>query len=257
VLNVNLISNATLESFYQDRITLQRIYGDIWWRVVPAYPQLEECEPNIARTWLILFRQYFGYQWSMAIRKRLETQVNTVPGTGFAPDFDVANPISGYAWTESSPRWNWQRSGLWLPRGELSTDVLTQGSIIGVCANTSGGALLNPLVAGSGNINTAITTSCAPATAPLEGCPQIFAGQKVQFPPWHHQRIRIKRPIVMARDQGLNVTLGVRLVDRDGIGGNGSWACLDWSALPAPLNDIMGRYNIELYSRIGATIKYN
>jgi len=256
LLEYNLMSNSVLEQFYQDRVTLMRIYGDVFWRVVPSYPVTEECNPGIAKIWLREFIQSFGYQWNMSIRKKLFTQAQIAPVPGFE-NFDASSPIFGYDWTESSPPWNLQRSGVWMPRPELTRTDMAQGSIVGVCSDVSGGSLLNPLTSGTGNINTSIDTSCSVIQAPLEGCPQTVNGVKASLTPWHHLRIRHKRHIVMARDQALNLVLAVRLLDRNTVFQTGSWACADYSAFPAPLNTLLGQYRVETFARIGGTIKYN
>lgn len=240
-INLNLINNATLESFYQDRITLMRIYGDIWFRVVPFAPVVEECEYGVMKRWMQLYDQYFGYQWHASMRKRLESQ----NFDNANPDFDSSSPVYGYDWTESSPPWNWQRTGLFMPRPELTYHSMNQSSLVGVCSVVTG---TNP---------GATSTVCTPFQAPTEGCPQIFNGLNVRTPPWHHMRLRIRRHIVMQRDQALNVQLAIRMIDRSAGINLGSWACLDWGLEAPPLNDLLGRYNIEIFSRIGATIKYN
>jgi len=247
-VNFNLINNSTLESFYQDRITIMRMYGDLWFRVTPPYPALQECEYNIARTWQVLFEQVWRYQYNLSIRKVLVSQREDTA----LPQFDGASPAYGYDWTESSPPWIWQRVGMWMPRPSSNNWVLNQQSAIGVCSDTSGGGGI--LVSGSGTIDP-VSTNCDVHLVPNEGCPQIFSGTNVLTPPWHHYRIRTKRHIVMARDQALNLTLVQRFVAPTS--GSASWACTDWSALPTPLDTLVGGSVIQAYCRIGATIRYN
>lgn len=252
VLNLNLVNNAILETFYQDRITIQRMYGDLFFHIRPTLPNrvTYECTSNVYRRWLQLYAGTFAYQWHASIRKKLLSQDPAEIQN------DPASPLYGYDWTESSPPWNWQRFGFWEPRTIENYSVMNQGSIVGVCSDTSGGLAVNTLTNGSGIIDTAIDTTCTTVQAPPEGCPQIFDGLSIMMPPWHHLRLRTKRPIVMQRDQSLNLTLATRMVDKTATE-IGSWACLDNSGEPAPLNDLIGDYRVEVYARIGATIKYN
>lgn len=252
VLNINLVSNAILETFYQDRITIQRMYGDLFFHIRPTLPNrgTYECASDVYRRWLQLYAGTFAYQWHVSVRKKLLSQDPTQVAN------DPSSPLYGFDWTESSPPWNLQRMGYWEPRLGQNYSVMNQGSIIGVCSDTSGGLAVNTLTNGSGIIDTAIDTTCTPVTAPAEGCPQIFDGLSILLPPWHHLRIRTRRPIVMARDQSLNLTLATRMVDKTATE-IGSWACLDNSGEPAPLNTLIGDYRVEVFARIGATIKYN
>lgn len=246
VLELNLVSNTTLESFYQDSFTIVSLYGDVYFRNNLAAPRASQlCNPANDLFWSVYANTY-RESYFLGLRKHLLSQ-DTVE-----QDLDPANLTTDFDWLESSPPWIWNRSGVWGPREKHNQTRLTQGSIIGTCSDTSGGSLLNALVGGTGNINTQVTTTCDVKQAPSEGCPQVFNAIEVDMPPWHHYRLRIRKHIRMQRDQALNLHLDMRLPSA--LDGFPAFNCFD----PGILGWGPGVNNIvtwECYARIGATIR--
>lgn len=123
------------------------------------------------------------------------------------------------------------------------------GSVIGVCNDTDGGSAFNPLVDGTGNIDTSIDTTCCSQVCvlPSEGCAPEFYTTSANEPPWHHFRFSVKRHIKVKNDVDLNLQIGLRHPAINNVVG---WAC-------DPATALARITNIQYYIKIGAVIRLN
>lgn len=222
------------------------MWGDIFFRNVINAPLSDDQCIFSNRTFAAAFARLYRESTFLGVRKHLLTQDTT------ETDLDSADLTTDYDWTESSPPWIWNRTSFWAPRATITDTRLTRSSLLGVCSDVSGGSLLNPLAAGTGNIDTSVSTTCTATQVPDEGCPQNFLGTQVALPPWHHYRMMSRKHIRMARDQNLVLHIDPRLPSY--FDGQDSWNCMDGGAFnwQGGVNSLV---TFEAYVRIGATIR--
>jgi len=259
-VNFTLINNDTLESYYQDSVTLVRTYGDIYFRAIVASPFNEEYCTLMGqdlRLFNTLYRTSYAEQWHWSVRKHLRSQADSAAGE-LSP-FDAASPGYSYDWTESSPPWLWQRFKMWYPRNERMFWSKSRDSVYGICSDVSGGAtnIVPPIASGSQPgyiIDTNVSTDCT-IVAPDEGgiCPEMFAGEKINEPPWHHMRFRLRKHVKMQRDQDLNLICQVR---HPAISIAGGWPCIPDDAF-GPRFTRGGDVSYQFYVRIAAVVRLN
>lgn len=224
----NIFSNDVLQSYWQDSVTIVRLYGDMWvqTQLVPPVGTLQ-CQTD-ARAWRELFSVAYAEHYSIAIRKHLRTQDAT--RTGLYPSSDLATPLVNYDWTESSPSWLYQRTKFWAPTAEYAGFIEPNDSFRAYPCG-AGGSVLNPLELGTGNIDTHITCGCTNCTPGGQEvlCGEARNGMSVKLPPWHHFRFSIKRHIRMQRDQDLELQLAMRNPQNSSLF---AWSCFPDSTLP-------------------------
>lgn len=250
----NLIDNGILESFFQDSVTLVRIYGDIWYRALVAFPSFNErctLDGSVLSAYNEIYKESYAEQWHWSMRKHLRTQSadETTP-------LEAAGPVYDYDWTESSPPWLWQRFKMWHPRKMRYNLEMSSDSPLGICSNTSQAAtIVPPEASGSQPTYTipAESTTCQILTpGGSEACGQRFDGFSSPEPPWHHLRFSFRKHVKMVRDQDLNLTCHVRHPDITGLGG---WPCIPKSSLPTFSRAFDTNYNF--YVRLGAVVRLN
>lgn len=250
----NLFNSDTVQSFYQDNVTMVRMYGDIWYRALVAFPfGTERCTigGNALNQYDELYKEAYAEQWSWSMRKHLRTQDQL---TETSP-LDAASPIYNYDWTESSPPWLWQRMQYWTPKGIRTSMQMSGDSFYGVCSNTAQAGYTVPAEA-SGSQPTynvpAESTTCQSISAALEACPQLFNGVQTNEPPWHHLRIRFRKHVKITRDEDLNLSCHVRHPQLSVLGG---WNCLPKSSFPAFSRAF--DVNYQFYVRLAAVVRLN
>jgi len=259
-INFTLVNNSTLQSYFQDSVTIVRMYGDIRYRALVASPfNAEYCTltgPQL-RQFNSVYRTSYAESWNWAVRKHERSQADAPEGQ-LSP-FDAASPAYDYDWTESSPPWIWQRSHMWFPRNTRSFMSRSYDSIAGICSDTSGGATNIVPAAASGSqpsyiIDTNVSTTCGAMTAAEVGlCGENFTGETVTEPPWHQRRIRIRKHIKMVRDQDLNLICTVRHPQITLAGG---WPCIPAAAFPG-FEARGGDVTYQFYIRIAAVVQLN
>lgn len=214
LLTARLITNSTLETFFQDRVTIVRLYGDVWCKSLApvdglGIPQL--CSANSGLPTASQYVARYAEQWSLGLRKFNTTEYPWDREANFgnppSETNDFSTQLYNYDWTE--PRWLWQRHSYWQPSWRVQEQFLLPGSIVGCCSTTSGGAL-NTIAEGSGTIDTRITSSGCGACNTSEGCPQEYKVIDVPTPPTHHYRLNVKRHIALRGDDNLDLQIGVR-----------------------------------------------
>lgn len=251
----NLINNGTLESFFQDSVTLVRIYGDIWYRALVAFPSFgERCtlQGAVLAAYNEIYAESYMEQWHWSMRKHLRTQ-----SADETTALEAAGPVYDYDWTESSPPWLWQRVKLWEPRNHRSNFSMANDSPIGICANTSQAGYTVPAEASGGQPSynvPAESTSCTvvQANAGEGGCGPIYDNLATQEPPWHHMRMSFRKHVKMVRDQDLNLTCHVRHPQLTTLGG---WNCIPKSSVPTFSRAFDTNY--QFYVRLAAVIRLN
>lgn len=238
-----LMTNESLQTLFQDNITIVRLFGDIYTRVKLNFPTGDsKCDPLHPLSSPGTYASNYAEQWHLGLHKAYRSQeLNPTVDT------DSANPLYNYDWTEA--RWLWQRNKFWCPVLKRERVDRFRGSIIGVCNDVSGGSLLNPLDLGTGNIDTSVSTECCTqvCVAPNEGCAPEYYVQSANEPPWHHFRFSVKRHIRVKADTDLNLQVGLRHPAINNVSG---WAC-------DPATAAARAYNIQYYVKIGAVIRLN
>lgn len=233
-----------------------RMFGELRFRAFPAMPVLNDrCALTGAQLKLLdeLFALTYGEQWFWSLRKKLRTQADDENSTT-----DFASPIFDYDWTESSPPWIWQRQKMWNPHQERTFSALAQDSLYALCGNTNspgGGSLLNPLAAGTGNIDTFIgptVTTCESNATEVGNCQQVFTGSNVRMPPWHSMRFNVKKHIRMVRDNELTLGCTYR---QPQLADTGAWSCTDPALFP--FFPLYGIVTLQYYVRIAAVLRLN
>jgi len=256
-INFTLVNNTILQSYFQDSVTVVRMYGDILYRALPATPfNGEYCTMTGAqlRQFNELYSASYGENWNWAIRKHLRSQADSAAGE-LSP-FDAASPAYDYDWTESSPPWLWQRHKMWFPKRERTFQSESFDSVYGICSNTSQATYIVPPWASGdspGYIVPAASTTCQ-VVAPAEtgACPRYFTGVNTNEPPWHRLRLRLRKHIRMQRDQDLNLICTVR---HPAITLAGGWPCIAAAAFPG--FDRGGDVSYQFYIRIAAVVRLN
>jgi len=249
-----LVNNDTLQSYFQDSVTIVRMSGDIWFRSLVATPfGGEYCSltgPNL-RAFNDIYTSSYAEHFVWSLRKHERTQ-----GADESLALDPASPMFNYDWTESSPPWLWVRNKMWFPHHVRQIGGMSQDSVIGVCADTEqAGFVVPPTVTGNnpGWIVPPVTTNCTPTvTGEAGACPVVNWGYTTQEPPWHHLRIRSRKHIKMVRDQDLMLNMDVRHPQLTNLGG---WPCIDPAVLPAFAR--LGDVSYQVFIRIAATVRLN
>lgn len=250
-----LVNNDTLESYFQDSVTIVRMYGDIFYRAVVASPfNSEFCTipGSQLRNFNEVFHAAYAEQWNWSLRKHLRTQSNDETLA-----VDNASPMFSYDWTESSPPWLWQRSSMWFPRATRTFLDKSYDSLLGVCSNSAQpGYVVPPTVAGAnpGWIVPAAATVCTPSGPAESGvCLDYYNGLNITEAPWHRMRFSSKKHIKMVRDQDLILGMNVR---HPSITVAGGWPCLD-AATVFPGFPRGGDVSYQVFMRIAATVRLN
>lgn len=249
-----LVNNDTLQSYFQDSVTIVRMSGDIWFRSLVATPfGGEYCtlDGPTLRAFDDIYSSSYAehFVWSMRKHERTQSQDETL-------SIDPASPIFNYDWTESSPPWLWIRNKMWFPHHIRQIGGSSRDSVYGICSDTSNpGVIVPPTVTGNnpGWIEPPTTTDCT-IVAPNEVgiCPVKTWGYTTQEPPWHHLRIRSRKHIKMVRDQDLMLNMDVRHPQLTNLGG---WPCIDPAVLPAFAR--LGDVSYQVFIRIAATVRLN
>lgn len=258
-LTLRLISNSILESYFQDRVTVVRLFGDIWCRtsVFPQGVGTDLCSPSSQAPGIEDFMIRYAEEYSVSLRKFGQTEypydrdsVSTRPSSFL----DESTPMVNYDWSEA--RWLWQRYRWWRPTPEMVENRTVSGSIQGCCPDVTGGSLLNPLELGTGNIDTSVTTSCNPCQPTSEGgCLDLRREWRVRLPPTHHFRLGVKRHIALRADENLDLQIGVRHPTAiSEFGGSTGWGCGDQGASNGTEADVTNYY---IHARIGAILRLN
>jgi len=252
--NFLLVNNNTLQSFYQDSVTIVRMYGDIYYRAVLGWPfGAERCafDGSTLNAYQELYTEAYAEQWHWNLRKHERTQSNdeTVAADG-------ASTMFNYDWTESSPPWLWQRNKMWFPKEEQVNGQWSFDSFLGICSDTENpGVVVPPTVTGNnpGWIEPPTVTNCVPMTLNEAGiCPVKYNEIVTTKPPWHHLRLSSKKHIKMVRDQDLMLTCAVRHPQLSAAGG---WPCIDKATFPTFLRAFDTSY--QFYVRIAAVVRLN
>jgi len=254
---IRLVSQALLQAFFQDRVTIVGLYGDVWCRSLINMPfgdQLCSNDPGFPTVSQYLAR--FAENWNVSLRKMNQTQSAVARPEPILPGIpDFSTPLYDYDWTEA--RWLFQRNRYWAPRETRWETRTAQGSKIGCCGNTSGGALnvVPPEASGSQptyDIDTRVHTECEPCTADVEGggCADLSRTISAPAPPWHHFRIRVRRHITLRSDETLDLQIGRRHppVYPGSVIGTPGWGCDD------TLNQAS---TMIMHVKIGAVVRLN
>lgn len=252
----NLFNSDTVQDFYQDSVTVVRMYGDIFYRALVTFPfGTERCTigGNAINQYDELYKEAYAEQWHWSMRKKLRTQAQDVGGE--QTPLDAASPIYTYDWTESSPPWLWQRMKYWTPKAVRTSMQMSGDSFYALCSNTAQAGYTVPAEA-SGSQPTynvpAESTTCQSISAAGEACPQLFNGLNVTEPPWHRLRFAFRKHVRIVRDEDLNLTCHVRHPQLSILGG---WNCIDPATFPAFSRAF--DVNYQFYVRIAAVVRLN
>lgn len=253
---IRVVNQGVLQNFFQDRVTIVSLYGDIWCRSLinlGTDSQLCSSDP-------ISLGQYyarFAEHWSIGVRKMNQSQAESPPNPGqfTAPILDYGTPLYDYDWTEA--RWLMQRTRFWAPRPRR-TDVRTvTGSQMGCCGdvNQAGYAVPAEATGNQPSYNVpALDTSCNPCQAFAEGsCPDLKREFQVDEPPWHHFRIKIRRHITLKADEVLDFQIGRRhptMYPGGNPAGNTGWGC-GGDTFPGESSTMI------IHARLGAVLRLN
>lgn len=258
VTTMRLLNQTTLQDYFQDRVTVVSLYGDVWCRsFVPLRTGAQLCSSATELPSLEQFYARFSENWNVAIRKMNQTQqelVTSADPADFTPIKDFATPLYDYDWTEA--RWLYQRNRFWAPKPKRTEEWLTMGSQMGCCPDVHGGAtnVVPPIASGSQptyDINTNVSTSCNPCLATTESCPSLIRHFEVDEPPWHHFRIRVRRHISLRADEMLDLQVSRRHPVMYPSGANPSgWGC-GGDALPPETSTMI------IHVKMGAVVRLN
>lgn len=258
-VTLRLISNSILESFFQDRVTVVRIFGDIWCKTLVAAQGLGDglCSTSGLAPGLEDYMVRYAEEYSLALRKFNNTEypydrdaVSSRPSAFL----DESTPMVNYDWSEA--RWLWQRYRFWRPTWEMAENRTLKGSIVGCCPDVTGGSILNPLELGTGNIDTHVSTSCNPCQPESElNCLDLRREWRVRLPPTHHFRFSVKRHIALRADDNLDLQIGMRHPAAV-VGGftSSGWGCAT-DATQATAESTSTNYYI--HARLGAVVRLN
>lgn len=221
IITFELMSQATLQAVFQDNVTIVRLVGDLYYQESVNLPiGSQRCLSSTGQPFLD------EEQYALRYASQLDWGLRKDSAVDDPQDADVVSPGDIFDRTESY--WYWRRSKLWHPR--LSRTLRTQDNDwpIGVCSNTSGGALNVVPAEASGsqptyNIDTRVSTTCSEVDAGNhEVCPRQH-DLHYQEPPLHHWRFNLRRHIRMRRDDRLHLQLQVAHPPR--IGWTTGWNC--------------------------------
>jgi len=250
-LNISVVENdvGSVRS-YGGTVTVVRIYGDIYFRSLLAFPTgSDQCLVNSPPT-IEQYGRRYGEMWTWGLRKFNITDsafINSPVGPSLAIDFADLN--SGWDWTEE--KWLWQRRNFWAPTLERSQVKIVPGAPIGVCSNTHRAGYVVPATA-SGSQPTynvpAETTDCGVQTIG-EDCFDIYRGLQVREPPWHHIRVNIRKHITLRGDERLDLQCGVRHPAMPG--STTGWGCQDLSGFPGEFA------NYRVFMRLAGVVRLN
>lgn len=245
ITTVELMSQATLQSFYQDRVTIVRLNGDLYYtELVNLAVGAQRCLQSTGGATFLDDEQYalrYALQVDWGIRK---DHASDDPS-----NVDVVSPGDIFDRTESY--WYMRRNRLWIPRRTWTRTSLLQGSPIGICSNTSQAGYVVPAEA-SGSQPTynvpAESTTCTEVDMPVdEACGTGWRSFTHPVPPLMHWRIRSKRHIVMRRDDRLHLQFQVNHPPRPGFD-------TGFNCNPTFLNE---GWNGEFQIRIDALVQLN
>lgn len=249
-VNFLLVNNTTLESFFQDNVTVVRMYGDIRYRAVLGQPfGGEYCTipGKDIRDYFEFYGSAYAEHWNWGLRKHLRTQ-----GLDETSPVDNASPIFDYDWTESSPPWIKQWNKTWFPRITHTNSLMSKDSILNGCT-TIPGYIVPPWVTGTSPGYVVPPSSCVPYSVGENGvCPQSVNTVTTQDPPWHRMRFSVKRHIKMVRDQDLVLSCAIRHPQLAVVGG---WPCID----PAFFPNIARAFDVsyQFFVRIAGVVRLN
>lgn len=221
IITVELMSQATLQSFFQDRVTIHRLVGEIYYQESVNLPiGAQRCLPSTGAITFVDPEQY-----ALRYASALELGIRKDSAADDPSDTDVISPGDIFERTETF--WYWRRNRLWHPRLSRTHGNLQQGFPYAVCANTSQASYVVPAEA-SGSQPTytvpAESTTCTQwSVDPGENCVAQYDEYHYQEPPLMHWKLRLKRHILMRRDDRLHLQIQVQHPPR--IGWTDGWNC--------------------------------
>lgn len=218
IITFELVSQATLQSFFQDNVTIVRLFGDMYYQDLVSLPVgAQRCSANQNT-------QLDPEQYALRYALMLEWGLRKDSAADDPGDVDTISPGDIFDRTETF--WYWKRSRLWQPRLWRSFGTVEDGMPLGVCSNTHQDSYIVPAEA-SGSQPTftvpAESTQCTIQNFPTqEVCPRTHQ-QHYQEPPLMHFTMNLRRHIKLRRDDRLHLQCQVKHPARPGF--TEGWNC--------------------------------
>lgn len=210
--NIAMLRNTDLQSLFGDNVKIVKIEGAIYIDPLMGVPYGlldSNCVSGTlgdTASWLAVMNHYAKCIWQLrAGMCKVVSSTNDVGGSP-TPDYNVSQ---SFDWSEPAFMRRWEK--LWFFREELGLDHPVSGAFLygyGDVTGGGGGALLNPLAGGTGNVNTFINPNTTAATAVFRGStaghPQ--AGQRfIRQPAPYRMSVRSSRVIALRENEGLEI----------------------------------------------------
>lgn len=243
-----LVSNSTLESFFQDRVTVVRMFGDLYYQEVLNLPYgLSLCEAPYNPLTAVEIDQYVA-RYMLQVNWGLRKYKLTMSPTEIPTD-DVASPQFVYDSTETP--WIWQREKVWRPHERRQTMYDRCGTKLGVRDNTGQAGYTVP-PGTSGTIATYnVPAESSPGAQELVDCTEYCQNQRLTIdasaPPFMHWRFNVRKHITLRGDEALHLAAFVR---HPAAPGN----TIGWNCHPSLLNE---GWTGNFYLRIRAVVRLN
>lgn len=246
-----LVSNGVLESFFQDHVTVVRIFGDLYYQTLLQFPVgLSLCESVTANPQTALDMDQYVVRYMEQITWGLRKYNITMdPAEQTAGNGDTASPQFVYDSTETP--WIWQRNKVWRPREEHSDSFHACSSLLGFRDGTSQNGYTVP-PGTSGTISTYnVPAETSPGVAVQVPCDEFCTDRTratvAAAPPLHHWRFNVRKHITLRGADALHLGCFVR---HPAAPGN----TLGWNCNPTFINE---GWTGNVYLRVRAVVRLN